>query len=371
MWSKHHGVHGARILRPRLIKTSRLRAEGFAMFQTFLLCFVIFLSGCIALDGTQDLGMQCQDQTVFGSGRTAPWLPKWSTIHRYESLHTLFEEPVLIGLADSAYACQPDSWETSDSIIFENLGAATVFVCFSDEAQTCDGQFRRHTFNVVTAYGPPADADGSDAIGLSDESIDSWAVEFVEFEQGDGVETQYQSPPNALGLPGRTTSDVTVFGAGGSGVLRFCPVVSNREGADFAVFENGVNDSFLELAFVEVSSDGVHFIRFPNAYLGLEPVGPYEGHDAELISGLAGRFKFGFGTQFDLGVLDGHSNVAKGLVDLESIEFIRLVDIIGDGSTRDSFLNPIFDPFPTRGTAGFDLIGVGVLNEGPEDTCDL
>lgn len=341
------------------------------MFQIYLLCVFILVSGCVGDETAQNAAAQCPAQTVFGSGRAAPWLPKWDMIHRYESLSSLFDEPVLIGLARSEYACEPDSWQLGERVEFDKLGAITVFICFLGETQVCDGQFRRQTYEVVTAYGPPASADGSDAIPVSDDSIGSWAVEFVEFEQGEGVARQYQHPSNTLGLPSRTTSDVTVFGAGGSGVLRFCPVISNRDGADFAVFENGVNDTFLELAFVEVSSDGVHFIRFPNAYLGLEPVGPYAGHDAELISGLAGRFKFGFGTRFDLRVFDGHSDVLEGKVDLGSIEFIRLVDIIGDGSTRDSFLNPIFDPYPTRGTAGFDLAGVGVLNEGAQSSCDL
>ena len=186
------------------------------MFQNFLLCFVLLLSGCTAFDGTQSLGPQCPEQTVFGSGRTAPWLPNWKTIHRHQALNSLFDEPVLIGLADSVSACEPESWQSGESITFKNLGDITVFVCFSNEAKTCDGQFRRHTFNVVTAYGPPASVDGSAALSVSDESIASWAVELVEFTQGQGVETHYQSPDNNLGLPGRTTSDVTVFGAGGT-----------------------------------------------------------------------------------------------------------------------------------------------------------
>jgi len=40
-------------------------------------------------------------------------------------------------------------------------------------------------------------------------------------------------------------------------------IFSILHGFDFAVFENSFNDSFLELAFVEVSSDGINFVRFP------------------------------------------------------------------------------------------------------------
>ncbi len=64
--------------------------------------------------------------------------------------------------------------------------------------------------------------------------------------------------------------DYTVsLGDGGIATLTFKYPIYNGDGFDFAVFENGfmTNDSnlaFLELGFVEVSSDGVHFFRFPS-----------------------------------------------------------------------------------------------------------
>ena len=55
--------------------------------------------------------------------------------------------------------------------------------------------------------------------------------------------------------------------------VTFASPIYNGEGPDFAVFENGfdIDDEydptgvlhFLELAFVEVSSDGENFFRFP------------------------------------------------------------------------------------------------------------
>ena len=38
----------------------------------------------------------------------------------------------------------------------------------------------------------------------------------------------------------------------------------NGNSWDFCVFENAFNDSFLELGFVEVSSNGNDFYRFPS-----------------------------------------------------------------------------------------------------------
>ena len=41
---------------------------------------------------------------------------------------------------------------------------------------------------------------------------------------------------------------------------------------------------------------------------------------------------------------------------------IRLIDIVGDGSATDASGDPIYDPFPTVGSAGFDLDAVAVIH---------
>ena len=72
----------------------------------------------------------------------------------------------------------------------------------------------------------------------------------------------------ALGVPGGTM-DVISLGDGGTATLTFASPICNAEGPDFAVFENGLVNAqdttlcFLEIAFVEVSSDGENFFRFP------------------------------------------------------------------------------------------------------------
>ena len=53
-------------------------------------------------------------------------------------------------------------------------------------------------------------------------------------------------------------------------------------------------------------------------------------------------------------------------VDLDEINYVRLVDIVGDGSVLDSTGTPIYDAYPTHGTPGFDLSGIGVINAVPE-----
>ena len=65
---------------------------------------------------------------------------------------------------------------------------------------------------------------------------------------------------NCAAIP---SSGVVSLGDGGYGILTFDEPIDNGLGWDFAVFENSFSDDFLELAFVEVSSDGINFFRFP------------------------------------------------------------------------------------------------------------
>ena len=52
-----------------------------------------------------------------------------------------------------------------------------------------------------------------------------------------------------------------------------------------------------------------------------------------------------------------------GTLDLNSVGFVRILDIPGDGRFADSFGNPIFDAFsPQNITGGFDLDAVGVVS---------
>ena len=80
----------------------------------------------------------------------------------------------------------------------------------------------------------------------------------------------------------------------------FDPPIENGDGFDFVVFENSFSDNFLELAWVEVSSNGIDFIRFENFSLTPSQVSPFGFIDPTNINGLAGKYKQGFGTPFDL-----------------------------------------------------------------------
>jgi hypothetical protein len=155
--------------------------------------------------------------------------------------------------------------------------------------------------------------------------------------------------------------------------------IMNGTGADFAVFENGFtfgspNGLFLELAFVEVSTNGSDFVRFPAISTNITPVsgsGAFAGYDTSNIYNLAGKHASGYGTPFDLDDLLTDALVLNHTVDLNNIQFVRIVDIPGNGSYTDSLGNPILDNWMTTGSGGFDFRlpagqGVGVINIVPE-----
>lgn len=158
---------------------------------------------------------------------------------------------------------------------------------------------------------------------------------------------------------------IVSLGDGGTATLTFSNPITNGPGWDFAVFENSFLDTFLEMAFVELSSDGKRFVRFPAISLTDTTLqtGTFGYTFPEKINNLAGKYRVGFGTPFDLEELTDSSGI-----DIASITHIRIKDVTGSllpaFASRDSKGNKINDPWPTRfSSGGFDLDAVGVIHE--------
>lgn len=226
------------------------------------------------------------------------------------------------------------------------------------------------------SYAPAAGESGSTAIPYNDERFVAWAynVKIVRgFINIEDTTIQYQgsnratfgNPEDAIGpATNSTTEHVVSLGDGGVAVVTFEKPITNKPGADFAVFENGLEDDFLELAHVEVSSDGVNYVRFPShseTQTDIQ-IGSFGSINPSYLYNLAGKYKVGYGTPFDLEELKDSVNL-----NIEKITHIKIVDVVGSlGShgTTDSYGNKINDPFPTPfGVGGFDLNGVGVIHE--------
>ena len=85
--------------------------------------------------------------------------------------------------------------------------------------------------------------------------------------------------------------------------------------------------------------------------------------DATFINNLAGKYRVGYGTPFDLEELRDSTNI-----DINNITHVRIIDVVGSidpqYGTYDAFGHIINDPFPTPSrSAGFDLEGVCVMNQ--------
>lgn len=232
------------------------------------------------------------------------------------------------------------------------------------------------TFGFAQSYAPAANQAGTTAIHKDSSILVAWATG-IELKRGylDIADTNFMisgsnkvsfgDPSEALYQAQGSSATIVSLGDGGVATLTFERPIFNGEGPDFAVFENSFLPDFLELAFVEVSSDGEHFYRFPahseNQFS--VQISTYGTMDCRFLHNLAGKYQQGFGTPFDLSDLP-----EDDLLDVQAITHVRIVDVIGTidpiFASLDQFGNIINDPYPTAfASGGFDLDGVGVIHQ--------
>jgi hypothetical protein len=199
-----------------------------------------------------------------------------------------------------------------------------------------------------------------------------WADTVVSFHQGPNEDPTNPNDPNSpLPFPSPAFSDPTaglgapdgglvVLGAAGTITVSFVNPIPDLPGPDLFIVENPFvlpQGNFSEFGFVEVSSNGSDFVRFAAISDQPGPVDVFGLIDPALVHGLAG---VGAMDPFDLADLP-----ASALLDPANIRFVRIVDIVGDGNTFDSrgpgF--PIYDPYPSQVTTGFDLDAIGAVPE--------
>lgn len=226
-------------------------------------------------------------------------------------------------------------------------------------------------FLLLGQFPPAADQAGTTALAKDDPIFINWAtgVDIIRGEQNIADDSlnfaSVGEPEFALGTP---DNQIVSLGDSGVAILIFEKPIRDGNGFDFAVFENGFltqGGYFLELAFVEVSSDGVFFVRFPAISLTdtTQQLATFDLIQPEKINNLAGKYVSGFGTPFDLSELKDIPNL-----DISNITHVKIIDVIGSLTdtiaTLDAFGNKINDPFPTAfPSGGFDLDAVGVIHE--------
>ena len=218
------------------------------------------------------------------------------------------------------------------------------------------------------SFAPEPGVVGSTAMHRDSSSFIFWASDAVitrgpldiqNVSLGDasyGVNEDVGGFPDGVG--------VVSLGDAGEALVTFPAVISNGPGPDFAVFENGFIDHYMEFAFVEVSSDGIQFFRF-DAISEIPTdtqLTNFSTSDCRYVNNLAGKYRANYGTPFDLDELQG----TPGL-DVNSITHIKLIDVVGSidpaYGSYDSQGSIINDPYPTPfESCGFDLDAIGVIH---------
>ena len=256
----------------------------------------------------------------------------------------------------------------------------------------------------------------ADAAAVLNPIFRGWATSVAGYDPAPGVSGQWSDPAMALGPATGSHADVVSLGdlqadqladgalpgtitmmfgesdtPGAQGVIR------NGRGYDFAVFENGLisqvdlpdlgsmrGEIFADFGYVEVSSNGTDFVRFPSVCLQPSAVARFGTVQVSNYYGLAGKHPNGYGTctgtPFDLDELADDPKVVSGAVDLNDIRYVRIVDVPGSGDFFDEAVrhtdpgtwpdwaayttnHAVYDPWVTVGSGGFDLEAIGVLHE--------
>lgn len=272
------------------------------------------------------------------------------------------------------------AWSTDTDITFTQLQDVQYqfFVKARDQHHVEQTQPSTMTFTV---YTPLPDEDES----IEQQPMSRFATQVIDFNPGVGATAQTQrvlGGPQGLGFY-QGSLDTISLGVNGSITLGFDVTLKDEEGDDFIVFENPFTfvgeDTmvFGELVFIEVSTDGVHFARFPTECTTEQPVPSYAGFQIDNATYFAGIHPVyanvetnninpfiseeAGGDAFDLQLLTNHPLVESGLVNLQDIHYLRLIDIHGDGSLLDSQGHPIYDP--TGGMInGADIDAVAIIH---------
>jgi hypothetical protein len=257
--------------------------------------------------------------------------------------------------------------------------------------------------------------EGGDPNAIVNPIFRGWATGVKSYEPSPGVAIQWRDTSTALGPATGDKIDIVSLGdvntvdssdPPGQIILSFGDPedpndpnhIRDVDGYDFVVFENGFlvtegnnpghgyrqGEVFAEFGYVEVSSDGNDFARFPPVSLTPDFVGDYGSINISSICNLAGKHinadGICTGTPFDLRELLNEPNVISGTVDINNIIYVRIVDIPGSGYFKDEAgehidpntwpdwadydaNHPIYDAWLTYGSGGLDLEAIGVLEE--------
>jgi hypothetical protein len=222
--------------------------------------------------------------------------------------------------------------------------------------------------SLLAQFPGPVGTLGTTAMHTDSSAFVAWGTQckvIRGYQDISNTSLGYTTVGDSSMVIGKADGSIVSLGDAGVAIVTFSNPITNGTGNDFAVFENAFNDSFLELAFVEVSSDGINYFRFPPT-CNL-PTSPQFTNDAAMdatkLNNLAGKYRSLHGTPFDLQELTGIPQL-----NINSITHVKIIDVVGSVNaaygTYDKNNSIINDPWPTPfNSSGFDLDAIGVINQ--------
>lgn len=286
------------------------------------------------------------------------------------------------GWSKDLSATGPDEWSagaTFDFDVVDSYGTVKVFARAVDSGTTFGDNYT-FIYKLVDAFPPASEKGRCDCVSGDDDAIVARAVS-VDKIYGGQISDRWKYD---------SLDGFSPMGNGGVFDYFFDPPITDGVGADFVVGENGFRNAangliFAELFYVEVSSNGVDYLRFDSVSLTRES-GSYLSIDPGEVYGLGSTQMANYGIDYrqpyDLAWLRNKREVIDGTIDLSSITRVRFVDIPGteveetyqfDGKTYvyspqyDSFGNVIRDAYLTSDSGGADVFAPCALHmaKGP------
>ncbi|WP_052430376.1 T9SS type A sorting domain-containing protein [Sporocytophaga myxococcoides] len=268
-----------------------------------------------------------------------------------------------------------NTWQWVDLTPLGNVDSLAFELSSSDVGvwgMNTPAYFAIDNFNNPQFPGKPG-MTGSTAIHKDSQVFKIWASGGSVtrgFQDISKKELGKASTGDLSGAYGKAGTGLVSLGDSGYATLTFDMPIRNGDGSDFAVFEYSFEQAFKELAFVEVSSDGEHFFRFPaTSYTDpvthqIDQAGTNAYLSENLLNNLAGKYNGEFGTPFDLEELKD----IEGL-NIDAVTHVRIVDVVGSinplYASKDEEGRNVNDPWPTPfPSSGFDLDAIGVINTG-------
>lgn len=149
---------------------------------------------------------------------------------------------------------------------------------------------------LLAQFPGPVGTLGTSAMHTDSSAFVAWGTQckvIRGYQDISNTSLGYTTVGDSSMVIGKADGSIVSLGDAGIAIVTFSNPITNGTGNDFAVFENAFNDSFLELAFVEVSSDGINYFRFPPT-CNL-PTSPQFTNDATMdatkLNNLAGKYR--------------------------------------------------------------------------------